>query len=134
MMGSYAREQASTLLRRMAFCVHQAAQNLNARSVRDLHAAISQFSECLRIFHGFYPQGQVKKIRRRSQKMMQLAHEVLSRESALLVMASAGTPVSSTARMRISRERNQATQELVRLMVRWKRRNVSRKWRTRLGL
>src|SRR5713226_6785 len=134
MIGNYAREQASTLLRRMAFCAHQAAQDRNTHSIRNLHGAIVHFSECLRVFRRFYPRVQARKVRRRLQKMMELSHEVFSCESALVVIESTGARVSSTALMRISRQRNRASQELLRGISRWQRRNVSRKWRTKLGL
>ena len=53
MMQRYAREQASTLLRRLAFRMNRAAKVRDADSIHDLRVAIRRFEQCLQIFHQF---------------------------------------------------------------------------------
>lgn len=134
MMPSYAREQASTLLRRLAFRMNRAAKVRDADSIHDLRVAIRRFQQCLRIFHQFLAGGHKKKIRRRLQKTMELSGEIRNRDIALDLLKQAGLPARSALSVRLLRERRGAQSKLLASFDRWGERDLFRKWGSRLGL
>jgi CHAD domain-containing protein len=134
MMQSYAREQASTLLRRLAFRMNRAAKVRDADSIHDLRVAIRRFEQCLQIFHQFLSGGHKKKIRRRLRRIMELSGEIRNRDIALDLLRQAGLPVRSSLSARLLRERREAQSNLLASFDRWGERDLFRKWGSRLGL
>jgi CHAD domain-containing protein len=133
MMQRYAREQTSTLLRRLAFRMNRAAKLRDADSIHDLRVAIRRFEQCLQIFHQFLPGGH-KKIRRRLRKIMELSGEIRNRDIALALLKQAGLPARSALSTRLLRERREMQRKLLASFDRWGDRDLSRKWGSRLGL
>jgi CHAD domain-containing protein len=133
-MRKYALERTSMLLRRMAFRVHRATRVHHADSIHDLRVSIRRFQQCLRVFQQFFPRGAVKKIHKRLHKVMELSGEVRNRDIALHLLRMAGTPPDSAVSAALLEQKKQAQTELSRLLRRWGNRDVSRKWRSRLGL
>ena len=133
MMRRYARERASTLLRRLAFHMNRAARLRHADSIHDLRVAIRRFEQCLQIFHQFFPGGH-KKIRRRLRKIMELSGEIRNRDIALDLLKQAGLPTRSALKIRLLRERRDVQNKLVASIDRWGNRDLSHKWGSRLGL
>jgi CHAD domain-containing protein len=133
MMQRYAREQTSTLLRRLSFRMNRAAKLRDANSIHDLRVAIRRFEQCLQIFHHFLPGGH-KKIRRRLRKIMELSGEIRNRDIASDLLKQAGLPARSALSTRLLRERREMQSKLLASFDRWRDRDLSRKWGSRLGL
>ena len=133
MMQRYARQRASTLLRRLSFRMNRAARLRDADSIHDLRVAIRRFEQCLQIFHQFLPGGH-KKIRRRLRKIMELSGEIRNRDVALGLLKQAGLPSRSALTVRLWRERREIQSRLLASLDRWGNRDLSRKWGSRLGL
>jgi CHAD domain-containing protein len=134
MMRLYARAQVFTLLRSLEARMHEATKLRDVDSIHDLRVAIRRFQQGLQIFRQFVSGGYRKKIRRRLRKIMQLSGEIRNRDIALDLLRQAGLPARSTVPARLLRERKQFQNELLALFDRWGKRNLSRKWGSRLGL
>jgi CHAD domain-containing protein len=134
MMRLYARAQVFTLLRSLEVRMHEAAKLRDVDSIHDLRVAIRRFQQGLQIFRQFVSGGYRKKIRRRLRKIMQLSGEIRNRDIALDLLRQAGLPARSTVPARLLRERKQFQNELLAFFDRWGKRNLSRKWGSRLGL
>jgi CHAD domain-containing protein len=134
MMRLYARAQVFTLLRSLEVRMHEAAKLRDVDSIHDLRVAIRRFQQGLQIFRQFVSGGHRKKIRRRLRKIMQLSGEIRNRDIALDLLRQAGLPARSTVPARLLRERKQFQNELLALFDRWGKRNLYRKWGSRLGL
>lgn len=133
-MRDYALECGSLLLRRLAFQMHRAARLRDPESIHDLRVSIRRFQQCLVVFAQFFPRGQAKKIRRRLHQIMQVAGEIRNRDIALELVERSGLPAAITLQGRLREEARQLHGELVRLLGRWGRRDLSRRWGSRLGL
>jgi len=123
-MRDYARLQTAILLRRLAYQLNHAAHHSDADSIHDVRVAIRRLSRCLRVFAPFFPGDSWKKIRRRLR----------DRDIALQLLAEAGIPPRAGVATRLAAERRKASRELLFEIRRWKSRNFSRKWRSRLEL
>ena len=133
-MREYARLQTAILLRRFAFQVGRAASSGDAEAIHDIRVAIRRLSRCLRTFHQFYPDDYWKRIRRQLSAIMDAAGAVRDRDIALELLAAAGVSQNSAIAARLHAERREAATILLRGLRRWKSRNLSRRWRTRLEL
>ena len=132
MIPRYARERASTLLRRLAYRMNRAAKLRDADSIHDLRVSIRRFEQCLNIFHQFFPGH--RKIHRRLHKIMQLSGEVRNRDIALDLLKQAGQPARSVLADRLRRERKEFQADLMAAFDRWGERDVFRKWGSKLGV
>ena len=133
-MRDYALERGSLLLRRLAFEMHRAARLRDPESIHDLRVSIRRFQQCLAVFAQFFPHGQAKKIRRRLHQIMQIAGEIRNRDIALELLDRSSLPRDITLEGKLREEARQLHGELVRLLGRWGRRDLSRRWGSRLGL
>jgi len=133
-MREYARLQTAILLRRFAFQVNRAARSGDAESIHDLRVAIRRLSRCLRAFSQFYPDPSWKRIRRQLAELMETAGTVRDRDIALQLLADAGLPQRAAIVARLPAERRQAAADLLLEIRRWKSRDLSKKWRSRLEL
>ena len=133
-MRDYALERGSLLLRRLAFQMHRAAQLRDPESIHDLRVSIRRFQQCLAVFSQFFPRGQAKKIRRRLHQIMQVAGEIRNRDIAVELLEKSSLPLEVTLQSRLREEARQMHTDLVRLLGRWGRRDLSRRWGSRLGL
>ena len=133
-MRDYARERGALLLRRLAFQLHRASRLRDPESIHDLRVSIRRFQQCLAVFGQFFPRGQAKKIRRRLHQIMQVAGEIRNRDIALDLLQKSGLPAETSLEGRWREEIRQSRAELVRLLGRWGRRDLSRRWGSRLGL
>jgi CHAD domain-containing protein len=132
MIRRYARERASTLLRRLAYRMNRAAKLRDADSIHDLRVAIRRFEQCLQIFHQFFPGH--KKIHRRLHKIMQLSGEVRNRDIALDLLKQGGQPARSALADQLRRERREFQGELMAAFDHWGERDVFRKWASKLEI
>ena len=133
-MRDYARLQTAILLRRFAFQVNRTARFGDAESIHDLRVAIRRLSRCLRVFPQFYPDRYWKHIRVSLSSLMEAAGEVRDRDIAIELLTAAGVPQRSAIVSRLKSERGEASRQLLVEIRRWKRRDLSRKWRARLEL
>jgi CHAD domain-containing protein len=133
-MRDYALERGSVLLRRLAFQMHRAVRLRDPESIHDLRVSIRRFQQCLAVFQQFFPKGQAKKIRRRIHQIMQIAGEIRNRDIALELIEKSGLPVETALAGRLRQETGRLHGELLRLVGRWGRRDLSRRWGARLGL
>ena len=133
-MRNYARQQTRTLLRRLAYQVSQTARNCEADSVHDLRVAIRRFTQCLRVFEPYFPEGEGAKIRHKLKAIMQAASAVRDRDIAMDILRKAGIPQQSKMAAALHAGRKQAERDLLKAIRRSSRNNFSRKWRERLEL
>jgi CHAD domain-containing protein len=133
-MRDYARLETAILLRRLAYQLNRSAHDGDADSIHDLRIAIRRLSRCLRVFALFFPAGSWKKIRRQLAGLMKAAGWVRDRDIALQLLAEAGIPARAAIATRLAAERRKASHDLLLEIRRWKGRNFSKKWRSRLGL
>jgi CHAD domain-containing protein len=133
-MRKYAIEHTSTLLRRLAFHMSRVSRSGDSDSIHDLRVAIRRFTQSLRVFAPFFPKSQQKNIKRRLREIMDAAGEVRNRDITTKLVKKAGQASASDLLKRISSERKQSQQTLVRLIRRWREHDDAQKWRARLGL
>jgi inorganic triphosphatase YgiF len=133
-MRKYAREQAATLLRRLAFRVNRAARFRDPEAIHDLRVSIRRLDQCLTVFHQFFPAGATKRMRRRLAKLMEISGEVRNRDIALDLIRKSGVAGSSAFSAGWIEEKKQFQAELGRLLRKWVKRDLSRRWGVRLGL
>ena len=134
-MRDYALGRSALLLRRLAFEMHRAARLRDPESIHDLRVSIRRFQQCLEAFSQFFAKGQARKIRRRLHRVMRIAGEVRNRDIALeLLEKSHLAPMETDLGGRLREEARQLRGELLRVLGRWGRRDVSRRWGSRLGL
>ena len=133
-MREYALERAALLLRRFAFQMHRAARMRDPESIHDLRVSIRRLQQCLAVFAQFFPQGQAKKIRKRLHQIMQVAGAIRNRDIALELFEKSGLPLNILLQNKWREEARELHAELTRLLARWGRRDLSRRWGARLGL
>jgi CHAD domain-containing protein len=133
-MRKHATDQASVLLRRMAFQAGRISQLKDADAVHDLRVSIRRLTECLRVFDQFFPRGKEKRVRRKLDALMDLASEVRNRDIALVLLRRAAIPAGSPLLSTLEQERDGAVRVLREALKRWSRHRSHRRWRTRLGL
>jgi len=133
-MRGYAVEQAASLLGQLAFRVGSAVKRADPDPIHDLRVAIRRFVRCLRVFGQFFPGRESRKIRRRLRRIIDLASEVRDRDVALELCKKAGLPSEAPVLARLRQERQGTQQQLVTKLARLRKRDFSRRWRTRLRL
>jgi CHAD domain-containing protein len=133
-LGAYATEQAAALLGRFAFELRKTAKSTDPDAIHDLRVSIRRLTQCLKTFSQCFPAGGARKIRRRLRTLMDLSAEVRNRDIALVLVKQAGIPSESSLHRRLADERKQTEKELTVALNRWRKRELSRKWRLRLGL
>jgi CHAD domain-containing protein len=133
-LRDHARRETSVLLRRFAFQITRAARFGDPDAIHDLRVSIRRLRSCLRMFHAFYPPGHAKKIRAQLAALMNSAAQVRDRDIAIGLLAEAGVPKSAALVERLQAERREASLDLLFEIRRWKNRDFSKKWRSRLEL
>jgi len=130
----YAHEQASRRLNRFAFELRRASRSPDPDAIHDLRVSIRRLSQCLKIFSGFFPARESKKVRRRLQKILDVAAEVRDRDIAMELVRKAGVSADSPVLARLADERKLAEKRMAAALKRWARRELSSRWRTKLGI
>jgi CHAD domain-containing protein len=129
----FAVHQINRLLSNLAFVAHRAARSRNPEAVHDLRVAIRRFGEALRMFPEFFAHREVKKIRKRLDRMMDLTSEIRNRDIALDYLAK-GRVKDPVLRAGLQRDRRIHEREFTRMIRRWTSRDFSAKWRSGLSL
>ena len=118
----------------MAFQLNRAERHTDPDSVHDLRVAIRRLSRCLRTFAPLYPDRFWKKIRRELAALMESAAAVRDRDMAIELLGQAGISRRAAVIARLQAERRRVAHDLSLEIRRWKSRDTSRKWRSRLEL
>jgi len=133
-LRDYAQERAADLLRRLAFRMNRAANLHDPESIHDLRVAIRRFEQCLRVFRQFFPHRQTKKIHRRLNKIMKLSGEIRNRDITVQLLKGAKVAGEQAFSARLLREAKECRAELASLLDRWGKRDLFRKWGSKLGI
>ena len=132
MIQTYAIDQGTKLLRRLAHRLNQAASSPDPDAVHDLRVAIRRFQQFLRVFCQFLPDRTARKIRRRLRKIMKSAGEVRNRDIAAMLLKETDSRSSLELSTSLARRRLQAEQDLVGLLNRLQKSDFERKWHAKL--
>jgi len=116
---SFARAQASQLVKKLAKRVRFAAKRPDEEPIHDLRVAIRRLSQCLREFRQFFPRH--KAVRRRLSRLMDVAAQIRNRDIAIQLIGEREQEIVAALR----REREQARRKMVRALDRWRRRDYS---------
>lgn len=133
-MRAFARQQASTLLRRLAFHVNNAARLGTEDAVHDLRTSIRRLNECLRTFACFFPKGEAGRVRGKLKKVMDLASEVRNRDIARDLFLKAGLDPADPRIVTVTGERELAKEALSSRLKSWSERDFFPRWRGALKL
>ena len=127
-IGSYAVYLCAARLDRMNCQVGAALESNDPDSVHD-----RRFVTVLKEFRLFFPQGKIKKIRKRLGAVMGLSSAVRDRDIALELGRRAGIPADSVLLERFAEQRGEAGHVLAAHLQRIHERNIPR-WRGQLDL
>jgi CHAD domain-containing protein len=127
----YAMEQMNHLLTNLAFQVHRAGKLPGPDEIHDVRVSIRRFSQGLLLYAGFFPKWEVKKVRKRLKRMMNLTSEIRNRDIALEFLAD---HKRIKHRQRLVKERLTFQAQFAQMVTRWTGRDFSAKWRNSLSL
>jgi len=133
-MREYARQQTALLLDRLSTAVNRAAHAADAGAIHDIRVAMRRLSRCLRVFAPFYPAGSWKKIRRRIASLLTAAGAVRDCDIAMELVDRAGVARPGPIVAPLAEERRKAGRDLLQEIRRWKRRDYTTQWQSRLEL
>jgi CHAD domain-containing protein len=129
----FAVQQVNRLLSNLAFEAHRNIRARDPEAIHDLRVAIRRFDESLRLFPDFFPHWEIKKIRKRLRRMLDLTSEIRNRDIALEYLGEEKVKDASL-RTHLQRDRKSHEREFTRMIGRWSARDFSAKWRTSLSL
>jgi CHAD domain-containing protein len=129
----FAVSQMNRLLSDLAFEAHRATKSRDPEVIHDLRVAVRRFGEALRLFPEFFPHWEVKKIRKRLNRMMDLTSEIRNRDVALRYLGKEKVK-DPVLRASLQRDRRIHEREFTRMIRRWTSRDFSAKWRIGLSL
>jgi CHAD domain-containing protein len=127
----YAIEQMNRLLTTLAYEVHRAAKKPGPDEIHDLRVSVRRFSQGLELFGDFFPNWEVRKIRRMLKRVMRVTSEIRDRDIALDFLAEAQ---HTAHRTRVEKERVTYQRQFSEMLRRWSARDFSTKWRNGLSL
>ena len=133
-MRQHVLEQTAARLGRFAYQVARTTQMVDPDAIHDLRVSIRRLSQCLRIFIEFFPPPEVKRVRRRLRRIIELAAEARNRDIAAELLAKGGAAPRSPLAARLAEERKLGARALAAELRRLTRRDFSSKWRARLQL
>jgi CHAD domain-containing protein len=124
-------EQMNHLLTKLAFQVHRAGKKPGPDEIHDVRVSIRRFSQGLILYGGFFPKWEVKKVRKRLGRMMNLTSEIRNRDIALEFLNSHKVVKH---RKQLVKERLALQRQFGEMVTRWTGRDFSAKWRNGLSL
>jgi CHAD domain-containing protein len=119
------------LLTNLAFQVHRAGKLPGPDEIHDVRVCIRRFSQGLILYGGFFPRWEVKRVRKRLDRMMNLTSEIRNRDIALEFLDS---QKEVKHRKHLVKERLSFQRQFGEMVMRWTRRDFSAKWRNGLSL
>lgn len=130
----YAHGQVASRLGKLAYEVRSAARKPSADAIHDLRVAVRRFGQSLVVFASLLPPKEVKKIRKRLSRVMDLTGEIRDRDIALELLAKAGVGKSDPLVSKLATGRREAERNLAEKVKRWNQSGFSAKWRAALRL
>lgn len=127
----YAIEQMNRLLTTLAYEVHRAAKKPGPDEIHDLRVSVRRFSQGLELFADFFPNWEIKKVRRMLKRLMRVTSAIRDRDITLDFLAEAPR---ASHRARIEKERVAYQRQFSEMLRRWSARDFSTKWRNGLSL
>jgi len=127
----YAMEQMNHLLTNLAFQVHRAGKTPGPDEIHDVRVSIRRFAQGLILYAGFFPKWEVKKVKKRLGRMMNLTSEIRNRDIALEFLNSHKVVKH---RKQLVKERLAFQKQFAQMVTRWTGRDFSAKWRNGLSL
>jgi CHAD domain-containing protein len=124
-------EQMNHLLTNLAFQVHRAGKLPGPHEIHDVRVSIRRFAQGLLLYAGFFPEWEVKKVRKRLRRMMRVTSEIRNRDIALEFLDDLQ---QVKHRKRLVRDRLTFQRQFVQMVARWIGRDFSAKWRNSLSL
>ena len=124
-------EQMNHLLTNLAFQVHRAGKLPGPDEIHDVRVSIRRFSQGLILYAGFFPKWEVKKVKKRLGRMMNLTSEIRNRDIALEFLNSQKVVKH---RKQLVKERLAFQRQFGEMVTRWTGRDFSAKWRNGLSL
>lgn len=122
------------LIGKVAFQAGRCLRNDGADEVHDVRVAIRRLQQALRLFEGWLPEGQPRKIRRRSKAVLKAAGQVRDLDIAIELAESAGLELPDAIREALAARRQGAANHLSTELTRLLESEWSAKWRSRLEL
>jgi CHAD domain-containing protein len=126
-------EQTNRHLRRLAFQIGRTIKTQDPDGVHDLRVAIRRFEQAIVVFKPCFPAKEVKKIRRKMDRIMTLAGEVRNCDITVELLSRWDVAGAAVLRAQIQSRRKQNVRSLTQSLDRWVQRNSSSKWRARLS-
>jgi len=127
----YAIEQMNRLLTTLAYQVHRAAKKPGPDEIHDFRVSVRRFSQGLELFGDFFPEWEVKKIRRMLKRVMSVTSSIRDRDITLDFLSEAGR---TAHRPRLEKERLAYQRQFSEMLRRWSAQDFSAKWRNGLSL
>jgi len=124
-------EQMNHLLTNLAFQVHRAGKLPGPEEIHDVRVSIRRFAQGLILYAAFFPEWEIKKVRKRLRRMMNLTSEIRNRDIALEFL-DAHKEVKH--RRGLVRDRLAFQRQFGHMVTRWTGRDFSAKWRNSLSL
>jgi CHAD domain-containing protein len=127
----YAVEQTNRLLTTLAYQVHRAVKKPGPDEIHDLRVSVRRFSQGLELFEEFFPEWEVKKIRKMLKRVMSVTSAIRDRDITLDFLKDAK---HAGHQARVEKERLTYQRQFAEMLRRWTARDFSTKWRNGLSL
>jgi CHAD domain-containing protein len=130
--GAFAAVSVTRLLERLAYQVNAAAHNHGEEPIHDLRVAVRRFSQSLAVLKDLYPGKELKKIRRRLKRLMDLSSEVRDCDVVRELLAKSELPGVAALQPRLAARRKEAVRMLLPALRSWSNRRTTARWRAAL--
>lgn len=128
----FALEQVRRLLRDLTVQIGRTNKSCSAESVHQLRIAVRRFVRTIAVCRTFFRGKDIRKGRRRLQKIMVEAGAVRDCDVALRFAAKWRTPETAQFEAKLQSRRDESAQALVAELKRWRDRQASIHWRAAL--
>lgn len=132
-MRPFATEQLKGLVERVAQEAGRTAKKPDADAVHDLRVACRRLTEALRALGSLFNEEDVRKLRKRIRRVLDLAGEVRNRDIVLELLKTAGVTGGPLKRKQMARRR-EALRALQSALGEWREREWPERWGKRLGI
>jgi len=130
--GSFAADSVTRLLERLAYQVNAAVHSQGEETIHDLRVAVRRFNQSLAVFQDLYGAKELKKIRRRLKRMMDLTSEIRDCDVALELLEKSELPGAAPMAQKLSERRKEGVRMLLPGLRGWAARRTTARWRAAL--
>jgi CHAD domain-containing protein len=127
-MKGFVAKRTARLVKKVGRQIANTSSQTDADSIHDLRVATRRLTECLRTFRPFFPKQAVKKVHKQLKRQMDLAAEIRSRDIAIELVKSTGASGSAKLIASMEAERAAASDRLIKLAARRKRKGSRKRW------